>query len=208
MVNILGEREVGVTTRSRVRDSEAASTHECIYVNFFFEIEPKKTLVPTPYSKTIIGAKWIFRNKMEENGVDIINKARLVAHGYRQEEGIDYDEILHQLQDQKASEYFLLMLPTWVLCNESPNHVCKMDKALYELKQAPIAWYQANPKESHLVSVKRIFRYLKGTPNLGLWYPKESSFDLKAYSDSDNAGCNLDRKSSGGCQILGGKLEC
>ncbi|GJS27816.1 hypothetical protein Tco_0488436 [Tanacetum coccineum] len=67
--------------------------------------------------------------------------------------------------------------------------------------------YQANPKESHLVAVKRIFRYLKGTPNLGLWYPKGSGFDLKAYSDSDYAGCNLDRKStSRGCQILGGKL--
>ncbi|GKA19458.1 hypothetical protein Tco_0699373 [Tanacetum coccineum] len=67
-------------------------------------------------------------------------------------------------------------------------------------------WYQANPKESHLVAIKRIFRYLKGTQNLGLWYPKGSGFDLKAYSDSNYAGCNLDRKStSGGCQILGGK---
>ncbi|GKB25349.1 hypothetical protein Tco_0864750, partial [Tanacetum coccineum] len=51
--------------------------------------------------------------------------------------------------------------------------------------------------------------YLKGTPNLGLWYPKGSSFDLKAYSDSDYVGCNLDRKStSWGYQILGGKLVC
>ncbi|GKA48213.1 retrovirus-related pol polyprotein from transposon TNT 1-94, partial [Tanacetum coccineum] len=71
------------------------------------------------------------------------------------------------------------------------------------------ARYQANPKESHLVAVKRIFRYLKGTPNLGLWHPKGSGFDLKAYSDSDYARCNLDRKStSGGCQILRGKLVC
>ncbi|GKC33693.1 hypothetical protein Tco_1046077, partial [Tanacetum coccineum] len=69
--------------------------------------------------------------------------------------------------------------------------------------------YQANPKESHLIVVKRIFRYLKGTLNLGLWYLKGLGFDLKAYSDSDYAGCNLDRKStSGGCQILGGKLIC
>ncbi|GJT08722.1 uncharacterized mitochondrial protein-like protein [Tanacetum coccineum] len=71
------------------------------------------------------------------------------------------------------------------------------------------ARYQVNPKESHLVVVKRIFRYLKGTPNLGLWYPKGSGFDLKAYSDSDYAECNLDRKStSGGCQILDRKLVC
>ncbi|GJY22239.1 retrovirus-related pol polyprotein from transposon TNT 1-94 [Tanacetum coccineum] len=69
--------------------------------------------------------------------------------------------------------------------------------------------YQANPKESHFVAVKRIFRYLKGTPNLGLWYPKGSGFNLKAYLDSDYVGCNLDRKSTlGGCQILGGKLVC
>ncbi|GJT90235.1 retrovirus-related pol polyprotein from transposon TNT 1-94 [Tanacetum coccineum] len=54
-----------------------------------------------------------------------------------------------------------------------------------------------------------IFKYLKGTSNLGLWYPKGSGFDLKAYSDSDYAGCNLDKKStSRGCQILGGKLVC
>nr|GEX58448.1 hypothetical protein [Tanacetum cinerariifolium] len=66
--------------------------------------------------------------------------------------------------------------------------------------------YQANPKESHLVAVKRIFWYLKETPNLGLWYPKGSGFDLKAYSDSEYAGFNLDRKStSRGYHILGGK---
>ncbi|GKA57553.1 retrovirus-related pol polyprotein from transposon TNT 1-94 [Tanacetum coccineum] len=71
------------------------------------------------------------------------------------------------------------------------------------------ARYQANPKESHLIVVKRIFRYLKGTPSLGLWYPKCSGFDLKGYSDSDYAGCNMDRKStSGACQLLGGKLMC
>ncbi|KAI3729843.1 hypothetical protein L6452_18514 [Arctium lappa] len=58
-----------------------------------------------------------------------------------------------------------------------------------------------------MIVVKRIFRYLKGTPNLGLWYPKDSGFDLTGYSDSDFAGCKLDRKSTtGGCQLLGGKL--
>ncbi|GJW05575.1 retrovirus-related pol polyprotein from transposon TNT 1-94 [Tanacetum coccineum] len=56
--------------------------------------------------------------------------------------------------------------------------------------------YQANPKESHLIDVKRNFRYLKGTPSLGLWYPKCLDFDLKGYSDSDYARCNMDRKST------------
>ncbi|KAJ9566849.1 hypothetical protein OSB04_002815 [Centaurea solstitialis] len=69
------------------------------------------------------------------------------------------------------------------------------------------ARYQAEPKESHLTAVKRIFRYLKGTPNLGLWYSKDSGFDLTSYSDSDFAGCKIDRKSTtGGCHLLGGKL--
>nr|GFA45708.1 hypothetical protein [Tanacetum cinerariifolium] len=56
------------------------------------------------------------------------------------------------------------------------------------------ARYQANPNEHHVSYVKRIFRYLKGTIELGLWYPKDSGFDLTAYSDADHARCNLDRK--------------
>ncbi|GKB16041.1 putative ribonuclease H-like domain-containing protein [Tanacetum coccineum] len=67
--------------------------------------------------------------------------------------------------------------------------------------------FQVTPKTSYLHDVKRIFRYLKGKPKLGLWYPKVSSFDLEAYSDSDYAGANLDRKSiTGGCQFLGRRL--
>ncbi|GJY05664.1 retrovirus-related pol polyprotein from transposon TNT 1-94 [Tanacetum coccineum] len=146
----------------------------------------------------------------------------------------------------RISEEVYVQQPPGFESSEFLNHVCKLDKALYALKQAPkhgpdesrvsvnetlfrgmigslmylttsrpniqfstclCARYQANPKESHLVAVKRIFRYLKGTLNLGLWYPKGSGFDLKAYSDSDYARCNLYRKStSGGCQILGEKL--
>nr|GFB73709.1 hypothetical protein [Tanacetum cinerariifolium] len=60
------------------------------------------------------------------------------------------------------------------------------------------ARYQANPNEHHVSAVKRIFRYLKGTINLGLWYPKDSGFDLTAYSDADHARCHLDRKSTSG----------
>ncbi|GKC47749.1 putative ribonuclease H-like domain-containing protein [Tanacetum coccineum] len=67
--------------------------------------------------------------------------------------------------------------------------------------------FQVTPKSSHLSVVKRIFRYLKGKPKLGLWYPRVSSFDLESYSDSDYAGANLDRKSTtGGCQFLGRRL--
>nr|GEU85990.1 putative ribonuclease H-like domain-containing protein [Tanacetum cinerariifolium] len=66
------------------------------------------------------------------------------------------------------------------------------------------ARFQVNPKISHLHVVKRIFRYLKGQPKLGLWYSMDSPFDLVAYTDSDYAGASLDRKSTTrGCQFLG-----
>ncbi|GKD32937.1 putative ribonuclease H-like domain-containing protein, partial [Tanacetum coccineum] len=69
------------------------------------------------------------------------------------------------------------------------------------------ARYQVNPKVSHLHAVKMIFRYLKGQPKLGLWYPKDSSFDLVAYTNSDYVGASLDRKSTTrGCQFLGCRL--
>nr|GEV97131.1 putative ribonuclease H-like domain-containing protein [Tanacetum cinerariifolium] len=64
--------------------------------------------------------------------------------------------------------------------------------------------FQVTPKASHLHVVKRIFRYLKGKPYLGLWYLKDSLFDLVAYSDSDYDGASLDIKSiTGGYQFLG-----
>nr|GEV01644.1 hypothetical protein [Tanacetum cinerariifolium] len=69
------------------------------------------------------------------------------------------------------------------------------------------AKHQVTPKECHLYIVKRIFRYLKGNPKLGLWYPKESPFDLVAYSNSDYGGANQDRKpTTRGCRFLGRRL--
>nr|GEU61829.1 uncharacterized mitochondrial protein AtMg00810-like [Tanacetum cinerariifolium] len=66
--------------------------------------------------------------------------------------------------------------------------------------------FQVQPKVSHMHAVKRIFRYLKGQPTLGLWYPKDSPLELIAYSDSDYAGPSLDRKSTpGGCRFLGSR---
>nr|GEV24549.1 retrovirus-related Pol polyprotein from transposon TNT 1-94 [Tanacetum cinerariifolium] len=67
------------------------------------------------------------------------------------------------------------------------------------------ARYQAKPTEKHLIAVKRIFRYLKDTINMGLWYPKDTGFELTAFLDSDHAGCLKSHKStSGGIQFLGG----
>ena len=65
------------------------------------------------------------------------------------------------------------------------------------------AGFQADPRESHLMAIKRIFRYLKGTLNLGIWYPRDSGFDLICYSDADYAGYRIDKKiTTSTCQFL------
>nr|GEY03748.1 hypothetical protein [Tanacetum cinerariifolium] len=250
-------------------------------------------LVPRPEGKSVIKTKWIFKNKKDESSLVIRNKARLVAVGYSQQEGIDYDETFAPVTRIKAICLFLAYAahkdftvyqmdvktaflngilkeevyvgqPASFVSKQYPDHVYALDKALYGLKRAPRAWYdvlsqfliecgiqkvptpmveqaklkldlvgkpvdhtdyrsmigslmyvtssrpdimfatcmyaryQANPNENHVSAVKRIFRYLKGTINLGLWYPKDSGFDLTAYSDADHAGCHLDRKSTSG----------
>jgi hypothetical protein len=69
------------------------------------------------------------------------------------------------------------------------------------------ARFRSDPKECHLVAIKQILRYLVSTPCFGIWYPKGSTFDLIGYSDSDYAGCKVDRKStSGTCKFLGRSL--
>ena len=69
------------------------------------------------------------------------------------------------------------------------------------------ARFQSNPRESHLKAVKRIFKYLSGTLNMGLWYPKGSTMSLVRYTDFDFAGCKIERKStSGACYLFGNSL--
>ncbi|GJZ56079.1 putative ribonuclease H-like domain-containing protein [Tanacetum coccineum] len=351
-------------------------------------------LVPLPEGKTAIGTKWILKNKRDARGIVVRNKARLVAQGHRQEEGIDYDEVFAPVARIEAIRLFLAFasymgfmvyqmdVKSAFLYGEideevyvtqpkgfedpfHPKHVYRVVKALYGLHQAPRAWYarlstfllkhnyrrgsidktlfikknsrdiilvqvyvddiifgstnkawcdefevlmkgefemsamgeltfflglqvtqksngifisqdkyvqdmlkkfdmvnvrsattpfeatnpkskeepdeavnvhlyrsmigslmyltasrpdiqfavsacsrhQVTPLTSHLNAVKRIFKYLKGRPKLGLWYPRDSPFVLEAYSDSDYAGSHGDRKSTtGGCQFLGRRL--
>nr|GEU82909.1 hypothetical protein [Tanacetum cinerariifolium] len=115
---------------------------------------------------------------------------------------------------------------------EFPDRVYKVEKALYGLHRVLRAWsmigllmyltsskpdimfvmctcsrFQVQPKVSHMHDVKRIFRYLKGQPTLGLWYPKDTPLELIAYSNSNYADARLDRKSTTrGCQFLGNRL--
>ena len=129
------------------------------------------TLVPRPLDQSVVGTKWIFRNKLDENGNVVRNKARLVAQGYSQEEGIDYDETyapvarlesirlllafacymgfkLFQMDVKSAflngfiKEEVFVEQPPGFENDQFPNHVYKLDKALYGLKQAPRAWYE------------------------------------------------------------------
>ncbi|GJX88257.1 putative ribonuclease H-like domain-containing protein [Tanacetum coccineum] len=83
--------------------------------------------------------------------------------------------------------------------SEKGRHLHHSEKLVSEILKK----FDVTPKTSHLNAVKRIFKYLKGKPNLGLWYPKDSPLNLEAFSDSDYGGSNLDRKSTtGGCQFL------
>nr|GEU61337.1 hypothetical protein [Tanacetum cinerariifolium] len=244
--------------------------------------------------------KWVFRNKKDERGIVVRNKARLVAQRHTQEEGIDYKEVFAPVARIEAIRLFLayasfmgfmvyqmdiksvflyetieeevyVYQPLGFEDPDYPDKVYKAVKALYELHQAPRAWYetlakrhkyrksastpidtekpllkdpdgedvdvhtyrsmigslmyltssrldimfavcacahfQVTPKASHLHAVKKIFRYLKSKPHLGLWYPKDSPFNLVAYSNCDYAGASLDRKSTTRrCQFLRCKL--
>ncbi|GKB66222.1 retrovirus-related pol polyprotein from transposon TNT 1-94, partial [Tanacetum coccineum] len=87
LVNIIGEPLASITTRSRVRDSKAASAYECLHVNFLFEMEPKKLIEALEEEGWIIAMQEEL-NQFKRNK----NKARLVAEGYNQQEGIDYEE--------------------------------------------------------------------------------------------------------------------
>ncbi|GJW45152.1 putative ribonuclease H-like domain-containing protein [Tanacetum coccineum] len=246
-----------------------------------FKIQKVWVLVDLPYGKKAIGTKWVYRNKKDERGVVVRNKARLVAQGHRQEEGdktmmrfcsvARFSEILSYPSESlkgrgtidktlfiKKDKHDIILVQVYVddiifgstkksWCDEfealmkSKFQMSSMgeltfflglqvkqkedgifisqDKYVAEiLKKSMIgslmyltasrpdimfavcacSRFQVTPKSSHLSDVKRIFRYLKGKPKLGLWYPRVSSFDLESYSDSDYAGANLDRKSTTG----------
>ncbi|GJS24259.1 putative ribonuclease H-like domain-containing protein [Tanacetum coccineum] len=264
-----------------------------------------------PKGKRAIGTKWIFRNKKDERGIVIRNKARLVTQGYTQEEGINYDKVFAPsafLYGTIEEEVYVCQ-PLGFEDLDYPDKVYKVVKALYGLHQAPRAWYETlanclldngfqrgkidetlfikkqkgdlllvqiyvddiifastkkelctafeklmkDNQDKYVADILRMFSfidvrtastpmdrekpllkdpdgddidvhlyrsmigslmyltssrpdimYLKGQPKLGLWYPRDSPFDLVAYSDSDYAGASLDRKSTtGGCLFLG-----
>ncbi|GKE12145.1 retrovirus-related pol polyprotein from transposon TNT 1-94 [Tanacetum coccineum] len=231
----------------------------------------------------------------DELGTVIMNKARLVAQGFSQEEGTDYNETFALVAKMDAIRIFLAFAkymnfivfqmdvksvflngklkeevyvkqPLGFESSEFPDYVCKLDKAFYGLKQESRACMMgelsyflglqikqddkgisicqekytrdllkkykifdsssvktsmvspnnlghdligklSNPKESHIIDVKRILGVRERYSSVSLWYLKCSGFDLKGYSDSDYASCNMDKEStSSACQLLKGKL--
>ncbi|GKD93624.1 putative ribonuclease H-like domain-containing protein, partial [Tanacetum coccineum] len=292
-----------ISSVHKLRRTNHKDFQNCLFACFLSQKEPKKviqaledpswveamqdellqfkllkvwTLVDLPRDKWAIGTKWVFRNKKDERGIVVKNKARLVAQGYTQEEGIDYDEVFAPVARIEAIRLFLayasfkgfvvyqmdvksdflygkieeeiyVCQPPIFEDPNFPDKVYKVEKALYGLHQAPractpietnkalvkdevaeavdvhlyrsmigslmyltasrpgimfvvcaCARFQVTPKTSHLHAVKRIFRYLKCQSKLGLLYPKDSPFDLEAFSDSNYAGASLDMKSTTG----------
>ncbi|GJX00956.1 putative ribonuclease H-like domain-containing protein [Tanacetum coccineum] len=102
-----------------------------------FKLQEVWTLVDLPNGKRAIGTKWVFKNKKDEMGIVIRNKARLVAQGYTQEERIDYDEVFAH-----SEEEVYVCQPPGFEDPDFPDRVYKVEKALYGLHQAPRAWYE------------------------------------------------------------------
>ncbi|GJW63955.1 putative ribonuclease H-like domain-containing protein [Tanacetum coccineum] len=162
-------------------------------------------LVDLPKGKRAIGRKWIFRNKKDERGIVIRNKERLVTQGYTQDEGIDYDEVFAPVARIKAIRLFL------AYASFMGFMVYQMDvkSAFLYGKIEEEMGAQTQGRYDHEMEADFEFTIAEDVsqPKLGLWYPRDSPFDLVAYSESDYAGASLDRKSTiGGCQFLGCRL--
>ncbi|GKF08023.1 putative ribonuclease H-like domain-containing protein [Tanacetum coccineum] len=193
------QNEAGlITFINKQRRTNHKDFQNCLFACFLSQMEPKKvtqalddeswvkamqeellhfkllnvwTLVDLPHGKKAIGTKWVFRNKKDQRGIVVRNKARLVAQGHRQEEGIDYDEVFAPVARIEAIRLFLAFAsymdftvyqmdvksaflydtieeevyvsqPPGFVDLEFPNRVYKVKKALYGLHQAPRAWYE------------------------------------------------------------------
>nr|GEV63407.1 hypothetical protein [Tanacetum cinerariifolium] len=158
-------------------------------------------LLSCPHKVLLIKLKWIYKVKMDEFGGVLKNKVRLVAQGFRQEEGIDFEESFPLVARIEDIRIFVAKA-----ANKNMT-IFQMDVKTAFLNGELKEEYQAKPIEKHLNAVKRIFRYLKGTINMGFWYSKDIGMSLTAYADADHVGClDTRRSTSGSAQFLGDKL--
>ncbi|GJS76089.1 putative ribonuclease H-like domain-containing protein [Tanacetum coccineum] len=239
---ILGDPKSAVQTRSKVTKSSGAhafvsyiqkqrrNNHKdfqhCLFACFLSQINSKRSFdaLKDERNRQKIGTKWVYRNKKDERGVVVRNKARLVAQGHRQEEGIDYDEEVYVSQPSRfydleyyprRSKKVVKVLYVYTKLIEPDNYVAKILKKFnfvsVKIASTPIETQKPLVKDEeasevdvhlyrsmigslmYLTASRPDIMYLKGKPKLGLWYPRVSSFNLEACSDSDYAGVNLDR---------------
>ncbi|XP_062099829.1 secreted RxLR effector protein 161-like [Humulus lupulus] len=167
------------------------------------------TLVPRPSHANVIGTKWIFKNKSDEFGTIVRNKARLQMQ----------DEFEMSMVGELT--YFLGLQ---VKQSTDDEHGVKVDPTLYKSMIGSLLYltasrldicfsvglcarYQGNPMESHITARKRIIRYVNSTLDFGIWYAKDTNSNLICFSDADWVGNADDRKNtSGGCFYLGNNL--
>nr|GEV23532.1 hypothetical protein [Tanacetum cinerariifolium] len=244
------EQVIGNPSQSvRTRRQPELDGEMCMFALTVSQTEPKNI------KKAMADSAWI-ESMQEELHQEYCHskKSHLVAKGYAQKEGVDFEESFVLIARLEAEEVYVNQ-PDGFFDPYHPDKVYRLKKALYGLKQAPrgrhiaganlyadlsgtpidqtkycsmvralmyltasrpdimhatcyCARYQAKPTEKHLTVVKRIFRYLKDTIHMGLWYLKDTGFELTAFSDSDHACCLDSRKStSGGIQFLALPVE-
>nr|GFA60380.1 uncharacterized mitochondrial protein AtMg00810-like [Tanacetum cinerariifolium] len=179
-------------------------------------------LIPRPDKVMVITLKWIYKVKLDELGGILKNKAR-----------VSTADIFTKALGKERIKFLINKLGMRSLLDTPMVEKSKLDEdkegkvvdpshyhgmivtLLYLTASRPdlqfaicvFAQYQARPTEKHLHAVKRIFRYLRGIVNWGLWYPKDSSIALTAFADADHPGCqDIRRSTSGSLQFLGDRL--
>eukprot|EP00253_Pinus_taeda_P021922 PITA_21922 len=159
-------------------------------------------LVDPPLGNKPIGCKWVYKNKYKADGSLDKHKARFVAKGFAQKEGVDYEYTFSPTAKWATIRtLFALAAHNGFAVKVHEHKVCKLVKSLYGLKQAPRAWFMQKPCEGHWSAAKRVLRYLKGTQDFGIKYTQVDDFSLIGYSDSDFDGDKENRVSTLGYSI-------
>nr|GEV53831.1 retrovirus-related Pol polyprotein from transposon TNT 1-94 [Tanacetum cinerariifolium] len=194
-------------------------------------------LVDKPFGKSIIRLKWLWKNKKDEDQIMDVKTAFLNGPLKEEVYVAQLDGFVDPDHPEKAKYTLEILCKHGMDKGQSigtpmatkpkldadlsgnpvdqTDYRSKIGSLMYLTSSRPdivqalcfCTRYQSRPTEKHIKDVKRIFRYLRGIIHIGLWYPKDSSFELTAFSDADHAGCIDSRKStSGGIQFLGDKL--
>ncbi|GJX34400.1 retrovirus-related pol polyprotein from transposon TNT 1-94 [Tanacetum coccineum] len=155
LVNILDEPQVGVTTRSRVKDSKAASTHECPYVNFSQRLNQNRVIETLKEERWVIATReWIDYDETFAP-VAILQAIRIfLAYATHKGFVVYHVDVKSAFLNGKLSEKVYVQQPPGFESSEFPNYVCKLEKALFGLKQAPRAYLPKKYELADCASVK------------------------------------------------------